>query len=218
VLSNKQNGLYNTRTRQSIPAKTKEARLSARDRLLAAADDLFYSEGVHVVGVDRIVERAGVTKATLYNTFGSKEELVRAYLEQHMRRRQERIARILAANDTPRKRILGVFAEVEDLLAGSHFRGCRFISAAAEARPGDASELMAAQYRAWLWSLFTDLAAAAGARDAKQLARRLLLLYDGAAVAARMDPDRDAAAGAMHSAVVALLDAGIPGPEVSPVS
>ena len=139
-------------------------RLSARDRLLAAADELFYSEGVHVVGVDRIVEQAGVTKASLYNTFGSKDELVRAYLEQHMRRRQERIARILAANDTPRKQILGVFAEVEDLLAGSQFRGCRFISAAAEARPGDASELMAAQYRAWLWSLFTDLAKAAGAR------------------------------------------------------
>lgn len=185
-------------------------RLSARDRLLSAADELFYSEGVHVVGVDRIVERAGVTKASLYNTFGSKEELVRAYLEQHMRRRQERIARILGASDTPRERILGVFAEVEQLMAGSKFRGCRFISAAAEARPGDASEVVAAQYRAWLWSLLSDLAAAAGANDAKQLGRRLLLLYDGAAVAARMDPDRDAAARAMHSAVVALLDSAIP--------
>ncbi|TME70063.1 MAG: helix-turn-helix transcriptional regulator, partial [Chloroflexi bacterium] len=69
--------------------KTRE-RQSARDRLLRAADELFYSEGVHVVGVDRIVERAGVTKATLYNTFGSKDDLVRAYLEQHMRRRRER--------------------------------------------------------------------------------------------------------------------------------
>jgi len=55
-------------------------RQSARERLLAAADQLFYAEGVHVVGVDRIAERADVTKATLYNTFGSKEELVRAYL------------------------------------------------------------------------------------------------------------------------------------------
>src|SRR5256885_4985988 len=101
-------------------------RQSARERLLAAADQLFYAEGVHVVGVDRLVERAGVTKATLYNTFGSKEELVRAYLEQHLRRRQERIARILAAHGTPRARILGVFGEVEELLAGSKFRGCRF--------------------------------------------------------------------------------------------
>jgi len=80
--------------------------------LLRAADELFYAEGVHVVGVDRIVERAGVTKATLYNTFGSKDDLVRAYLEEHMRRRRERIDRILAANDTPRARITGIFGEV----------------------------------------------------------------------------------------------------------
>src|ERR1700731_3591428 len=94
---------------------------TARDRLLAAADELFYAEGVHVVGVDRIVERAGVTKASLYNTFGSKDELVRAYLERHFRRRQERIARVLAAHNTPRERILGLFAEVEELMAGSAF-------------------------------------------------------------------------------------------------
>jgi len=189
--------------------KTTE-RGSARERLLTAADKLFYAEGVHVVGVDRIVEQAGVTKASLYNTFGSKDELVRAYLDQHMRQRQERIARILTAKDTPRERIVAIFAEVEGFLAGSQFRGCRFISAAAEARPGDASEVMAGKYRTWLLTLFTDLAEAAGAIDAKQLGRRLLLLYDGAAVAARMDPDRDAAARAMHSAVVALLDAAIP--------
>jgi len=202
-------GVQSDRDRQAVAVKTAE-RPSARDRLLAAADKLFYSEGVHVVGVDRIVERAGVTKASLYNTFGSKEELVRAYLEQHMRRRQERIARILTANHTPRARIVGIFAEVEELLAGSEFRGCRFISAAAEARPGDASEVVAAEYRAWLLSLLTDLAKAAGASDAKQLGRRLLLLYDGAAVAARMDRDRDAAAGAIRSAVVALLEAALP--------
>jgi AcrR family transcriptional regulator len=202
--------LLKTKERAKPVEPKAPSRLSARDRLLAAADELFYAEGVHVVGVDRVVERAGVTKASLYNTFGSKEELVRAYLEQHLRRRKERIARILAANNTPRARLTGVFAEVEELLAGSAFRGCRFIAAAAESRPGDASEVVAAEYRAWLLSLFTDLAKAAGARDAKQLGRRLLMLYDGAAVAARMDPDRKSAARAVRSAVEALLDAEIP--------
>src|SRR2546421_8727760 len=163
---------------------------SPRERLLAAADELFYSEGVHVVGIDRIVERAGVAKASLYSTFGSKDELVRAYLEEHFHRRQRAIARVLAAYDTPRERLLGVFGEIEESLAGSEFRGCRFISAAAEARPGDASEVVAQEYRAWLRSLFTDLSAAAGAIDAQQLGRQLSLLYDGAAVAARMDIDR----------------------------
>src|SRR6202047_5425311 len=109
--------------------RTPSSLLSARDRLLAAADGLFYGEGVHVVGVDRIVERAGVTKASLYNIFGSKDELVRAYLEQHFRERQRRIARILAKYNTPRERLLGVFAEIEGALASSEFRGCRFIRA-----------------------------------------------------------------------------------------
>ena len=185
-------------------------RPSARDRLLAAADELFYAEGVHVVGVDRIVERAGVTKASLYNTFGSKDELVRAYLENHLRRRQRRIEKILAEHTTPRARLLAVFTEVEGLLAQSTFRGCRFISAAAESGPGEAGKLVAEQYRAWLWTLFTDLAAAAGAKDAKQVGRQLFLLYDGAAVAARMDADRDAAAKALRSAAAAVLDAAIP--------
>src|SRR5438874_13645554 len=85
-------------------------RQSARERLLAAADQLFFAEGVHVVGVDRIAVLAGVTKATLYNTFGSKEDLVRAYVEQHMRRRQGPIARMLAVTVSAGKGIRGVFA------------------------------------------------------------------------------------------------------------
>jgi AcrR family transcriptional regulator len=200
------------KTAERAPTREPKAapRRSARDRLLAAADELFYAEGVHVVGIDRIVERAGVAKASLYDSFGSKDELVRAYLEKHFRKRQERIARVLAANNTPRERILGVFGEVEGLLAGSEFRGCRFISAAAEARPGDASEAVGEAYRSWLRSLFNDLAKAAGARDAKQLGRQLSLLYDGAAVAGRMDKDRAGAAKGVHSAVAALLDAAIP--------
>jgi AcrR family transcriptional regulator len=178
--------------------------------LLAAADQLFYAEGVHVVGVDRIVERAGVTKASLYNTFGSKDELVRAYLENHFRRRQARIAQILAGHTTPRERLLAVFAEVEGFLAGSAFRGCRFIAAASESGPGDPAEVVAEKYRAWVWSLFTDLARAVGASDPKQVGRQLFLLYDGAAVAARMDQDRGAAAKAVRAAVLALLDSAVP--------
>jgi AcrR family transcriptional regulator len=200
------------RTTEDAPTVEPKAshRLSPRDRLLSAADELFYAEGVHVVGIDRIVERAGVAKASLYSIFGSKDELVRAYLEMHFRGRQRRIARVLAAYNTPRERLLGVFAEMEEALAGSEFRGCRFIMASSEARPGDASETVAEEYRAWVRSLFTELAEAAGTSDARELGRQLALLYDGAAVAARMDKDRGGAASALISAVASLLDAAIP--------
>ena len=142
--------------------------------MLAAADELFYAEGIHVVGVHRIVERAGVTKASLYNTFGSKDELVRTYLENHFRRRQARIAQILSAHTTPRERLLAVFGEVEGFLAGSAFRGCRFIAAAAESGPGDPGEVVAEKYRAWLWSVFTSLAEGVGAREPKQVGETAL--------------------------------------------
>src|SRR5260221_3494928 len=128
----------------------------------------------------------------------------------HFRGRQRSIARVLAASDTPRERLLGVFAEMEEFLGGSEFRGCRFIMAASEARSGDASEGVAEAYRAWVRSLFIELAEGAGAGDAGQLGRQLALLYDGAAVAARMDSDRSGAASALVSAVASLLDAAIP--------
>jgi len=82
---------------------------SARDRLLAAANELFYEEGVHTVGIDRVIERAGVAKASLYSTFGSKEELVRAYLLGRAEARQQRMSQRVARYDNPRDRILGLF-------------------------------------------------------------------------------------------------------------
>src|SRR6476661_7136890 len=124
--------IVKSRTSRARPKPEAPQRPSARDRLLAADDELFYAEGVHVVGVDRIVERAGVTKASLYHALGSKDELVRAYLERHRVVRRNRIGKIVARHSTPRAQILAVFAEVEGMLGGSAFRGCRFISAAAE--------------------------------------------------------------------------------------
>src|SRR5438034_11332309 len=90
-------------------------RLPARERLLAAACELFYEEGVHTVGIDRVIERAGVAKATLYKAFGSKDELIRAYLKARHDATRERMTRELDARyRTPRERLLGVF-EVQGL-------------------------------------------------------------------------------------------------------
>src|SRR3569833_2360310 len=74
----------------SLDTSTAARKPTARDRLLAAADELFYAEGVHTVGIDRIIERAGVAKASLYSSFGSKDELVRAYLQGREERRPAR--------------------------------------------------------------------------------------------------------------------------------
>src|SRR3977135_3324014 len=112
-------------------SKTRD-KASARERLLTAANDLFYEEGVHTVGIDRVIERAGVAKASLYNTFGSKDELVRAYLEGRHARVAARITRCLERYSDPRDRLLGVFEAQGELFAEQGFRGCAFVSASAE--------------------------------------------------------------------------------------
>ena len=183
-------------------------RASARDRLLAAADELFYEEGIHTVGIDRVIERAGVAKATLYNVFGSKDELIRAYLSARHVARQERIRNGLARYDTPRERLLGVFDVLGEVFARPGFHGCAFLNASAEATAGSAVAEVSGQSRAWVRALFTDLSQAAGAADPDRLAQQLVLLYDGATVAARMDHDPTAAAAARAAATV-LLDAAI---------
>jgi len=184
-------------------------RVSARDRLLAAASELFYEEGVHTVGIDRVIERAGVAKATLYNVFGSKDELVRAYLVARHERTRERMTRELAARfGTPRERLLGVF-EVQGLsFADPGFRGCAFIGASAESRPGSCVGEVTDDYRTWVRSLFLDLAREAGAAHPEQLARQLVLLYDGAGISAWMDRDTGAA-DAARAVATALVDAAI---------
>jgi AcrR family transcriptional regulator len=202
--------------RNTTTAKTKalrpdepssESELGPRRRLLAVADKLFYEEGVHVVGIDRLIQEAGVAKASLYTHFGNKDGLVRAYLEEHFEARRDHLAQVLSRYDSPRERILGVFADVQDALSGTTFRGCRFVSASAEARPDESIGALTEEYRTWLRTLFTGLAKSAGARDPKRLGRQLALLYDGAAVAARLDKDRAGAGAAARSAAAALLDA-----------
>src|SRR3954447_19272215 len=92
-----------------MPSKITASTPSARERLLSAADDLFYREGVQSVGIDRIVQQAGVAKASLYNLFGSKEALVQAYLDARHANTREQFERALTRFRTPRERLLGVF-------------------------------------------------------------------------------------------------------------
>jgi AcrR family transcriptional regulator len=183
------------------------ARPSARERLLAAANELFYTEGVHTVGIDRVIEQAGVAKASLYSTFGSKDELVGAYLESRHAATTERITRALGRYRTPRDRLLGVFDAQGELFADPGFRGCAFVSASAES-PSDMVEKAAAGYRGWVRDFFTGLAREAGVPDPEGLARQLHLLYDGASLSARMDHDQSAAIAA-RTAATALLDAAL---------
>jgi AcrR family transcriptional regulator len=178
---------------------------SARERLLASANELFYDEGIQTVGIDRIIEHAGVAKASLYNTFGSKDELIRAYLELRAASRREAIAEELAKASTPRDRLLAVFNALERSVRRPGFHGCAFMNATAEAPAGSAAEQVSQQYRRWVSGLLVELATDAGAADPALLAGQLRMLYDGATISARMDHDRGVAVAA-RAAAAALID------------
>jgi AcrR family transcriptional regulator len=156
---------------------------SARERLLAAADRLFYEEGVNSVGIDRVIEEAGVAKASLYSVFGSKEQLVVAYLRGRLERRRERTMNAIAKVDTPRERILTVFDVLDAFIREPGFNGCAFVNASAESSDDSAIGQAARESLVWSRALFTDLARDLGAASPDALARQLVMLYDGALVA-----------------------------------
>jgi AcrR family transcriptional regulator len=161
--------------------------------LLAAATELFYEQGVRAVGIDLVIEHAGVAKASLYTSFGSKEELVRSYLEGRHVARRARLERKLTGYATPREKLLGVFDLLTEVTADASFRGCPFLRADAETLPGSAVKEICDVSRAWLRGVLIDLAREAAARDPERLAAQLALLYDGVMVAAQMDGNRAAA-------------------------
>jgi AcrR family transcriptional regulator len=159
----------------------------ARERLLTAATDLFYSEGIHSVGVDRILESAGVTRATLYKQFEGKEGLVLEYL-----RGEDAGIRSLftdagahagSADEILELAIAGIAADIRD----RHTRGCPFINAAAEYPDAGPVRALIAEHREWFRETLRDVCADAGLRDPDAVAASLVLLRDAALVGGYLD-------------------------------
>lgn len=165
-----------------MAGRTSSKKGEARERLLAAADELFYNEGIHTVGIDRVINQAGVAKGSLYYIFGSKEELVREYLENRHGRWTRRVEDGIAGHDDPRDRLLAIFDVLDELFEEPDYRGCAFLKASAEAEEGSVEKLGTEAFRRWLDELFLRLAAEAGVNDPRVVGRQLVLLYDGAVV------------------------------------
>lgn len=194
-----------------VKAMVSESPKAPRERLLNAANKLFYEEGIHTVGIDRVIESAGVAKASLYSTFGSKDELVRAYLMQRMNERQARIERSISGQTSARARLLAIFDGLAEVISKPTFRGCAFLRASAEGPPGGAAKVVCDESRAWLRALLLELAQSAGANDPARLAQQLVILYDGTVASAQMDRD-SSTAGAAHDMAVTLIDAACSAP------
>jgi AcrR family transcriptional regulator len=169
-------------------------RPSARERLLAAADELFYRDGVHSTGIDAVIEKAAVAKGSLYYIFGGKDELVAAYLRGRHEAFRQRVEAAQAGIDDPAEKILAIFDALGDYVSLPEFRGCPFDSAAAEAPTGQCQVLAIKEYRDWLHRSLVQLAVDTGVPDSQALAEALIVLYNGALASANTAPPSRAAA------------------------
>jgi AcrR family transcriptional regulator len=154
---------------------------TAHEQLVDAASELFYTEGVRAVGVDAVVERAGVNKMSLYRQFASKDELIVAYLERMDARYWERFEESIAKHPgQPALQIKQVFIDLARRAGHPEYRGCPFVNVSCEFpdRSHPARQVVA-HNKATLLSRLTGLARAAGAREPEGLAGALALLIEG---------------------------------------
>lgn len=188
---------------------------SARDRILDTASQLFYRDGYRAVGIDTIVERSGVAKMTLYRHFPSKDDLIAAYLERANAEFWHWLEGEIAAVTEPGAKLTAAFEATARLATSPQCLGCTFQAAASEfpelEHPGH--EVASAHKRRVLDRL-AELARDASLADPDGLAAQLLLLMDGAWVAARMfGPDNYATA--VTDAARALIEVHASSPSAS---
>lgn len=163
---------------------------AARRRLLDTATRLFYAEGIRAVGIDRIIAEAGVAKATFYNHFPSKDDLVLAYIEE-----QDRLGRAAVAalpKQSPRDMIAAIMGRISEAVVAGGWRGCPFLNAAAE-YPDPKSPVRQAidARRAWYHGALRELLEADGDPAPSVTASLLTALSDGLLEAAYLDDPAD---------------------------
>jgi AcrR family transcriptional regulator len=158
---------------------------STRDRLIEVADDLFYRDGFHAVGLDRLLDDVGVTKTTFYNHFESKDALILAVLNERDRWWREEFMAMLRerGGDSPRGQLEAIVDVLETLLASDHFNGCIFVNVSAEfPLPHDPVHKAASEHKSLMETILRDLSLRAGATDPVALAEQLAMLMEGAFV------------------------------------
>jgi AcrR family transcriptional regulator len=187
---------------------TSTDKTSTRDRLLDAATELFYRDGVSI-GVEALCRAAGVSKRSMYQLFASKDEVLAASLERRAPEYGRRLGLSVeesAPPRPPRERILYVFEQLEKASVQDDYRGCPFLSALVELKdPGHPASVVALRAKGALVEVFRTEAERGGAQDPGLLARQLALIFDGAS--ARAGAGAETLHGLTTTTARTLLDA-----------
>jgi AcrR family transcriptional regulator len=154
---------------------------TAQEQLLDAAQELFYRDGIRAIGVDAVVERAGVNKMSLYRQFSSKDELAIAYLNRMDERFRARFEASVAKHpDAPQEQLLQAMTDLVERASAPDYRGCPFVNVASEfADPAHPARASVARNKQYLMARLVEISAAAGAAEPAELADALALVVDG---------------------------------------
>jgi len=175
-------------------------------RLTETAARLFAERGLSNVGINEIIREADVARMSLYNNFGSKEELALAAYAAVSQARKAAVDAVIEAAPDPRSAILAVFDHAGDLARVRGFRGCAFINLAAHLEPGAHRLLtLVRNHKVALRERFAALATRHGQRNPEELGRQLLALWDGAIADAHIEGS-DAPIEAARAAAEHLLE------------
>jgi len=151
-------------------------------KILETASQLFYLNGIHSTGVETIAKEAGVTKKTLYDRYGSKEQLVVAYLEKRDQQWRKHLHEYidLIPEEQPLDRILTIFDAIESWLETNSPRGCAFINALAELNePSHPGRAVIIEEKKWLKQLFSTLLKRLNVTNPQEIGEQLLVLHEG---------------------------------------
>lgn len=190
---------------------------STRQRLVETAYELFSRNGFHAIGLDRIIDEVGVSKQTFYNHFESKDDLILAVLEHRSKDEVNIVTRLLDqfGGDDPRARLLAIFDVLDSMLNDPEFRGCLFITAAAEfPSHTDPAHQAAARHARALLDLYLSLAVRAGVEKPLVVAQQLAILFDGALLLKHVTGNADAPRLAREAGML-LLEQHLPRAEAA---
>ena len=185
-----------------MASNTSSRRPSARDRILAAASELFYQEGVNKVGIDRIIAKSGVAKMSLYNNFKSKDDLIAAYIQEYdqtwgpwFRNKVESLAA------EPEAQLLAIFDVLHEWFQKPDFRGCTFVNTAVElANPDHPAAQIAVKHKEMTVAYIQSLTTAAKLTKPEALAFQIAILIEGAIAIAVMGKTAETALQAKAAA------------------
>lgn len=187
--------------------RSKRRALGVRERVLTTADDLFFNEGIHETGINKLIDQAGVAKASFYSAFASKDDLVEACLESRHKASLVRLRKIENQTTSLETKIGDVFDLLLEAASKSTFRGCLFVVAAIEQHGRNLPAFRWVRtHKVAVRDTFVRMLTSAGTEPAKEIAEQLSILYDGSLVTAAFRPKSGAIQRARLMAISLIRD------------